>query len=122
MGQFCLGAVREKRIVSEGARSKRKSAANALTKGHEKDRDEPADIESGLLEFYQDLLEARQAGDAEYAMKKLRLLPALLEREGIQTGSKDVETSVCDREAIVEERHCGRTEEIKRPRTASAQC
>jgi hypothetical protein len=57
----------------------------ALTKGHEKDRDEPAGIESGLLEFYQDLLEARQAGDAEYAMKKLRLLPASLERQGIQT-------------------------------------
>jgi hypothetical protein len=89
----------------------------APTKGHEKDRDEPADIESGLLEFYQDLLEARQAGDAEYAMKNLRLLPALLERQGIQTGSKDVETSVCGREAIGEERHCGRTEEIRRPRT-----
>ncbi len=55
-----------------------------LTKGYEKDGDEPADIEPGLLEFYQDLLEARQAGDAEYAMKKLRLLPTLLERQGIQ--------------------------------------
>jgi len=52
------------------------------------DYDRPP-IDPNLVEFYQDLLEAEQCKDPEYAMKKIRLLPVLLTAQGVQTAIFD---------------------------------
>lgn len=60
-----------------------KLLAEVLTIKTHSEKGTALESDSALLELFQDFLEARQAKDAEFALKQVRTIPFILERHGI---------------------------------------